>query len=323
MHISIIHDVKNILRNLGHTVDSVCMSGHTWVNGEPQGTTEVINPQNWLYINQDLCNAFYNQYKDRLSGYDAFVHSYPPAFALLFERWNKPIITIACTRFEYPCANRLNWLIEGLNRLFSKGLLIPIANNLLDKMYCEKYTGFTWAHISSLCDYMNVEWSDNKENKIRMWNKSNLSINHASIDETFSINNRYNRDLVITSSRGIVHIPYNVSIMSAFEHYRCNVPMFVPTGSLVKRLKEKHNLLSELYFPGCPLVIDPEWVSLSDWYDDKNMPHTIKFGTLEDLPKLLETTDYTEVSEKMKLYNKTRKDAIYSQWTEILDKIKK
>jgi len=322
MHISIIHDIKNIFTDLGHQVDSVCLSGHTWVNNEPKGSTEIINVNNWFNINQDLCDAFYNKYKDELKGYDAFVHSYPPAFALLFERWNKPIITILCTRFEYPCANRLSWLIDGLNRLYKNGLLIPISNNLFDKAYCEKYTNFKWEHISSLCNYMGVEWVYDKKNKIKTWNKSNLNINHEMIDNNFNIRNKYDRDKVITTSMGVIHIPYNISIMSAFEHYYCNIPLFVPSEKFLKSTpKNKYNLLSELYFPEHPLIIDPKWISLSDWYDDNNMPYTIKFDSVEQLYSLIDSTNYLEVSERMKDYNIIRKDRTYKQLAEIINKV--
>jgi len=323
MHISIIHDVKTIFSNLGHDIDSVCMSGHTWVNGEKSRTTKVITRENWLNIDQNICDRFYEVYKDELKDVDAFVHSYPPAFALLFEKFKKPIITIACTRFDFPCSTpeRVKWLVDGLKRLQSNGQLIPIANNLFDKKYCEEYTGFEWHYISSLCDYMDVTYAP-KTDKFITWTRSNVILNHKNIDNTFTIHNSYDRNDNI-NYKGIIHIPYNISIMSAFEQYYMDIPLIVPTVNCLQNwVKSGKNVLSEIYFPSRCLKIKKEWLDLSDWYIDENMPYTIKFESEEDLYSKLETTDFKKVSEQMKEFNVLRKQKIYDQWKNVISRLK-
>lgn len=323
MHISIIHDIKSIFKNLGHEVDSVCMSGHTWVNGEESRSTDIITRQNWLNIDQELCDNFYKKYKNTLSDIDAFVHSYPPAFALLFEKFNKPIITIACTRFEFPCTTplRSKWLVDGLNRLYKNKQLIPVANNLFDKKYCEEYTNFEWKYISSLCDYMNVSYKPVID-KFIVWSRSDIFLNNKNIDSSFSIHNPYKRDNNV-NYKGIVHIPYNVSIMSAFEQYYMNIPLFVPTVQCLENwIKSGRNVLSEIYFPDKCFKIKKDWLNLSDWYIDSNMPHTIKYESESDLFQKLESTDLKSISEQMKLFNAERKEKIYSQWNSIINSIK-
>lgn len=320
MHISIIHDVKNIFTSLGHNVDSVCMSGHTWVNREKQKTTEIINPGNWKFINQEMCDLFYNRYKEELNKYDAFVHSYPPAFALLFEKFQKPVITIACTRFDYPCHNNLKWLINGLQRMKSQNILIPIANNLFDKKYCEEYTEFEWKHIQSLCDYMDTQYNYSPQKQVIIWDRSNVKLNHSQINNTFNIARPYNRCDVIKTYNGVIHIPYNISIMSAFEHYYSNFPMFVPTIKCIEKwIRTGYNVLSELYFNPYTLKIKKEWLELADWLVDDIMPYTIKFNSEEELYELLQQSKkYKETTEKMKENNATRKTQIYKQWSDII-----
>lgn len=311
MHISVIHDIKTIFNKLGHTIESICMSGHTWVNNEEPKTTEVINNSNWKNINQEMCDNFYNKYKDKLKHIDAFIHSYPPAFALLFEKFNKPIITIACTRFEYPCEDK-NWLISGLSRLKKNNQIIPITNNLFDKKHCEVYTNFEWKHISSLCDYMKVRYKPT--NNFIIWSKS-IYFNNKLI-EKFNIENKYNRNDNV-KYKGIIHIPYNISIMSAFEQYYCNIPLFVPTVECLNNWRDK-NVLSELYFNNNS---DFKWIELSDWYDDDNMPYTVKYKNEEDLYNKLDC-DCEEISGKMYEFNKIRKNKIYNQWESVLNGIK-
>ena len=322
MHISIVHDVKTIFTNLGHEVESVCMSGHTWVNNEQQKITSVVNPNNWTQIDQDMCDRFYEKYKTKLRDVDVFVHSYPPAFALLFEKFNKPIITIACTRFDYPCTTKekLNWLIDGLQRLHSKGQLVPVANNLFDKQYCEEYTNFKWEYISSLCDYMESRYNPTSD-KFIVWNRSNVDLTHSLIDSTFTISRPYNRN-DNAHYKGIIHIPYNISIMSAFEHYYSNIPLFVPTISCLEQwAKQGYNVLSEIYFPNKQLKIKKQWLELSDWYIEDNMPHTVKFESEEDLYTKLKTVNLKEVASSMQAKNIQRKEEIYNKWKTVLNQI--
>ena len=322
MHISIIHDIKNIFKNIGHNIDSVCMSGHTWVNNEKQGVTEIITPNNWKYIDQKMCDDFYNKYKDRLGQYDAFIHSYPPAFALLFEKWNKPIITIACTRFDYPCVSNIRWLIEGLQRLEKNNQLIPIANNIFDQKYCERFTDFSWSHIQSLCDYMDTKYTYSSDKKNIIWKRSDVKLAHKLIDNMFDISKPYNRIDIINKSNGVIHIPYNVSIMSAFEHYYSNVPMFVPTINCIRTwLKNRKKVLSEIYFDPHVFEIDNNWIELEDWLIDSIMPDTIKFDSEDDLYRLIENADYYDISNKMKNHNIKRKELVYGQWKSKLEKI--
>ncbi len=320
MHISVIHDIKTIFSNLGHEVNSTCMSGHTWVNNEQQKITSIVNPNNWLQINQDMCDRFYNEYKNELRYVDAFVHSYPPAFALLFEKFNKPVITIACTRFDYPCTTKesLDWLVNGLKRMHTNGQLIPIANNLFDKKYCEEYTNFEWSYISSLCDYMKNSYNPTLD-KFIVWNRSNVHLNHSNIENNFTIARPYNRNNN-AQYKGIIHIPYNISIMSAFEHYYSNIPLFVPTVPCLERwIKQGKNVLSELYFPVNQLKIKKQWLELSDWYVDSNMPFTIKFDSEDDLYDKMINTNLQKISIKMQHKNAERKEEIYNKWKIVLD----
>jgi len=51
----------------------------------------------------------------------------------------------------------------------------------------------------------------------------------------------------LTAHRGIVYVPYQVSVMSLFEQYRMNIPLFFPTIDLLTRWQFKY-LVSITYF---------------------------------------------------------------------------
>jgi hypothetical protein len=323
MHISIVHDVKNIFQNLNHKIDSVNLSGATWVNKEKQGKTRVVDAKNWKSINQKMCDDFYKKYKRKLKNYDGFIHSYPPAFALLFEKFEKPIITIACTRFDFPIKiEDVDWLIQGLQRLKKNGQLISVANNLLDKHYCEKFLGFEWKYISSLCDYMQVRYRPEFK-KFITWQRADIEpIQSELIDYNFSIRKKYLRT-EISKYLGVVHIPYNLSIMSAFEHYYQSIPLFFPSQNFQEKMYlQSDRMLSEILFPNTILTFSPELIAFADWYNSENMPFINFFESYEHLNELLSSTNLLNVSESMSKFNVVRESKVYSQWDAILEKLK-
>ena len=330
MHISIVHDVKTLFPEMGHNIDSCCMSGHTWVNQESQCQTEIINPQNWFHINDEMCDRFYKKYKEQLKDYDGFIHSYPPAFAALFEKFDKPIYTIACTRYEYPCGSgmqgsldRLHWLNEKLMTGYKSGQIKFIANNLYDKKYCEEFVGGEWKFIPSICSYVSHLRCTGEVGKILIWDRNRdglrSSLNHEMIEQKFNISQVYDRNKIPNYS-GIIHIPYNISIMSAFEHYAMGVPMFVPSYDLLTKWKnEGRHVLSELEFENnLNKPVKDEWIKLADWYDKDNMPGVMLFDSVEHLYELINTYDREEVTSTMKNSYDDKKRRVISLWEETL-----
>ena len=322
-HISVIHDVQVIFEDLGHTIDSWNLSSHSWVTGEKTRRIGILGKSKWLKIDEKMCKKFYLKYKKKLGEYDGFIHSYPPAFSLLFERFEKPIITIACTRLDFPVfPDNYQWFINGMKRMYNRGLLFPIANNLLDKYYCEKETNFEWQHISSLCDYMQPRYLYNEENKFITWTRSNVKLDHDKVDAEFSISRSYNRDEV-HKYKGIIHIPYNLSIMSAFEHYRQNIPIFFPSPTFQEKLwKERGDILSEVLFPNTNLNFNPKLIRLADWYDEDNFYGVIQYESFFDLYDKLNSVDLAKVSEKMRNFNIRREKNIKIKWSRLVEQIR-
>lgn len=322
MHISVIHDVQYIFRDLGHSVDRASLSGHNWVIGEDEPIIKYPNRRNWRGIDQRMVDRFFRKYRHRLSEYDGFVHSFPPAFALLFEPFEKPIITISCTRFDYPTMpNQYAWMVQGLRRMSKSGQLTLIANNLLDKFYVERFTGINTLHISSLCNYMQNKKTKTIDNNFLLWTRGGQSIKSSKISTKFSIEEPYNRE-TIRNYAGIVHLPYNLSIMSAFEHYWQNIPMYFPDKELQTSWYQNNpNSLSEILFPGSVLFFDEELIKYADWYDPNNFSEVRLFSSKDHLESLMADDDLEEVSAKMEVSNQRRKYLIYQQWDAVLSKI--
>lgn len=316
LHISVIEDIKTIFSYLGHQVDSWSISGHSWVFNRPPNNPDIINQTTFKNIDQSMCDRFYQRYQHELSNYDGFIVTHTPVFALLFEKFNKPIICVASTRYEQPFSNnedKWSWLNDKLRAMIDSGQIIAVANNKYDKFYCELFLDREFIHIPSLCDYTNERHLGIK-NPIVAGRLKIDGYNHISSLGRFSWKELY-------SHKAIIHIPYNVSIMSIFEQYTANVPMFFPTIRFGKKLS---GYLSELFFKpnlfvykNSILTYDTS-IMLSDFYDQEWMPFIQYFDSIDNLNDSIEKCDFEDISKSMQGFNKIRKKKITKKWEEVL-----
>ena len=347
LHISVISDIKYIFEKLGHQVDNWSISGHSHIMGWQQKNLKHINQNTWRNIDEDLIEKFYNFYKEELSEYDGFIVTHTPCFSLLYEKFDKPIITVASTRYEDPFSKNLSgWkdFNSYLKNNIDGGKIIPVANNKYDKKYTELFTERDWQHIPSLCEYTSSKYTGQKKQFIF---SSKLRINTSYIEnlleKNYALGQNYKwQDLADYS--GIVNIPYNASTMSLFEQYTCNIPLFFPSHKFLSQLREtffRNGVLSELSWnqvhglESKSLILkegqDPnnfldnevmmEWVRLADYYDQDNMPFIQYFDSFEDLKSLLQNVDLDVISKNMKKHNSFRKEMVYDKWKTILKKL--
>src|ERR1700733_14038313 len=141
---------------MGHSVTDWSISGHTWVFGRSPAHVEIVNSNTWKNIDPSMASAFYERYRHELEQYDSFIVTHAPCLAMLYEKWKKPIIVVASTRYEYPFSNDRNkWeqFNDFLRHKIDEGLIIPLANNRYDSQYAEYFTQRPWKVIPSLCEY--------------------------------------------------------------------------------------------------------------------------------------------------------------------------
>lgn len=324
MHISVAEDLYTIFSDLGHRFERHSLSGHNWVNAAPDAAVKALTKKNWATVGPELAQRFYQKNKRRFDDFDGFVVSYPPAFALLFEPFEKPVISVTCTRFDYPTfPNNYGWLIEGLRRMHGNGQLVSVANNRLDRWLNEHYLGIPTAHISSLCAYLppRVEQPKSPE-RFLVWTRYAHSLQHELIHPEFTISNRYDRQAVATHA-GVIHVPYNLSIMSAFEHYWQCVPMYFPTERLQAEWMADPEAggLQEVLFSASALRFSPNLISLADWYDSTNFAGVRLFDNESHLYSMIETDDSEDLAARMLEHNKTRKQNVYASWEALISRL--
>lgn len=345
LHISVIADVKNIFERLGHEIVDWSISDHTWVFDKPKAQVEIINQNTWANLNQKMCDQFYERYKDFLDQFDGFIVTHTPAFALLYERCNKPIIIVNSTRYESPFTRNPE-LWKLLNEYLKKGVknnkIFIVSNNKGDCNYLRYYTGIESEVIPSLCLYTNLKYRGGNDTFYchalwdtsfrQSWNKIASYIGlFTELSPRYAWEELYNL-------KGVVHFPYQVSTMSLFEQYSANIPLFLPTKEFLVKLHKLYpqNILCQLSFlgqgdmPSKPRddlnnTLNPDilklWIDSADYYDPENMPHIQYFHSFQDLNRLLKTVNCAEISRKMEQYNKIRQENAFKKWRELLEKV--
>lgn len=341
-HIGIV-DIKSIFAELGHELVVHSISSHANLMGWEQCNKFIVNNENWRSLSSSNCDSFFEAHHEELSSYDGFVCFYPPSFSMMYEKFQKPIITHVPIRFETPFHRRRHDLfnyIMHLRRTIESGQLQPLANNRFDSEYCTAVVGKKFDHIPSLCDYLNV--SRQKINKEVIVHGDFQKIAPTMpglkrLQSGYSWNELY-------SYNAIVHIPYHNSLMSMFEQYAANMPLLVPSDDFMIELwkKDSRSIMSQISWHSVENLgservyqIDKNLdvnlyddvdvmrnaISLSDWNDKDWMPHVIKFDSWEHLEELIQADDFDSVHEAMKSDSGMRKEKILRLWENVFRRI--
>jgi hypothetical protein len=107
----------------------------------------------------------------------------------------------------------------------------------------------------------------------------------------------------------VIHIPYNISTMSCFEQGSANIPMWIPTARLLKKiLLEEYSELSWYCFGGDRSTAErpdqvwieevvEEYVKRADFYTGV-FGCTLEFDSVEELQEKIHTIDYDALVKK-------------------------
>lgn len=343
-HVSVIADIAHIFRNLGHEVDDWSLSGHHWVLDKPKPKIMLSDGTQLTcsgVCSQEVCDKFYEQNKNELDKYDAFIACYPVEFALLYEKWNKPIIVVNCIRYDHPntfnpaIRDRLNYFLKSK---YSQGKLYYVCNNKGDKFYTRYFTGIEGMHIPNLCEYTNAKYTGTK-NQYIIHDRSEIAVpGNLCVSLSAVRNNSWKYSWPdLYSYKGIIHVPYHNGSMSIFEQYTANVPLFFPSKTYAKELFYQNKIFSDLTFYKINKAQEPDdinnpnslrnpaildmWIDTCDIYDTENMKHVQYFDSISHLECLLRTVNTKEISNNMANHNMLRRASVYNNWKEILTSI--
>lgn len=323
-HISVIADVRNILQIIDPTIEIVdwSLSGHTFVMGKERANPLHINANTFMSLNLSMIEGFHHEYDEFLSGFDGFIACHPVSFAMLYAKYNKPVIVVNSCRYDIPFCWSKNMamrhhLQQCLRDLSSRGLLYLVSNNKADAGYLKHDIPIEHPVIPSLCLYTNMRYNPRETvNKILCYSGGHLFV-HNRVEKKqpgfkWSDLMRY---------KGIVHFPYEVSTMSIFEHYSSGIPLIFPSKRLLKEMWESgtNKLQSISAYWGRETLDKDYWLNNADFYDEENMKYVYFFDSPAELFRLLDNfNEPEEVFNARMEWIEKRKNAAIGKWKNIV-----
>lgn len=319
LHISVIADFKHLFPEL--EITDWCMSGHSWVFGQPQKVPKHIHSHSWYGLNEDMICKFHKEYDEFLKTFDGFICGHPNGFIPIFEKYNKPIIMINSCRYDLPYCISKNYTMlqsykECLHRLNEKGLLIAVSNNKADQLYTKLGCEIETTHIPSLCAYTGITYAPTRPTFL-FYNHNNIKMNHPFITNKTDLGTPFKwSDL--SQFRGIIHIPYEISTMSMFEHFSAGLPLFFPTKKFMMTsfpiTSISNYWQSDLPKDLAPMSNTSAWLDLADFYEVFQSPNVYYYDSYSHLIELLTSFRWKDDSKELDAYKKM----IHTKWKEVL-----
>ena len=259
-HISPINDLKHLLKPFGVTFIDKSLSGHCHITKTCEGkkSLKIINRGNAMYLNPSLIPKFYEAYKNdaELQSVDAFVCFHPTSMFELFMPFNKSLIVIASTRYELGRFGVDRWTRwnNNLVQIAKAPSNVVGGNNQYDVEYIKYFTGIQPQLLPSFCGYLPDKYAPSRSGfllapvhhrrfgRIFMSEYKTVCENvncTAKLMRLREIYPHYNYS-DLTAHAGIVYIPYQLSVMSMFEQYRMNIPLFFPSLELLTTWQHVH-----------------------------------------------------------------------------------
>jgi hypothetical protein len=336
LHISVIADIKNIIGDIYKDeieITEWSLSGHTWVFDKKPNKIEIINQNSWKMINRNMISKFNEKYRDFLSQFDGYIVTHTPVFCLLYEEYKKPIFLINSCRYEQPYCWYFNqhdfdYLNKKLYQMWNKKQIIAVSNNLGDLEYLKLGTNIQSLYIPSLCLYTKSIYNGSSNNFL-VYDFNNYLPQRNEFVNRYKIPKYEFGDL--TKYKAIIHIPYEISTMSIFEHYNMNIPLIFPSKTLLRNLIRNNwiRFQSVYYKFNKPEILKPAvddnnfkwinfWLDKADYYND-NMPYILYFDNLNELDIILSSTNFMGISNKMAEFNNTKNSNIKNIWKGLFD----
>lgn len=363
-HIGPIADLKHVFSFFHVDFNIQSLSGHCHITQSCATNLKVLNRDNGYHLGSkdnivSLSKKLFEAYKDDVGmrKIDFFVCMHPIIQCLLFLPFKKPIFMWSTTRYEHGAFGPGEWdyLNRMLNKISHNKMHFIGANSVYDKYYMEYFTGINVTYIPSFCGYLTDSYNPTRKEilistKFEPYNilKEGIANAQQAISKSKYEFQRL-RDLYpkytyfdLASHPAIVYFPYQVSVMSFFEQYRMNIPIFAPSLKFLTELHMNYRILSErtwnsvfgkptekssvLKHPDFSLSkYDPNdemsseavnwWIQWADWYQ---FPYITLFDSFDDLIQKIENVDFHKISSQMKEYNLKMLDETTKTWFEIL-----
>uniref|UniRef100_A0A0G4GV25 Uncharacterized protein n=1 Tax=Chromera velia CCMP2878 TaxID=1169474 RepID=A0A0G4GV25_9ALVE len=353
-HISTIGNVKKLLEPIGVKFIDKSLSGHCHMTKTCAKDLKVLNRGNGITPNPAIRKEFQQVYASdpEFAQVDVVMCFHPSAMCELFMPLGKRLFVIATTRYEMGRHQKSEWeeWNKNLLEIAADKNNVVAANNPYDQHYIEYFTGIRPLLLPSVIrmpDSYTGESSDilvtaMHPNRPPIWAQLN-----AVSSRLVSLRRKYGHYSYkqLCENTAILHIPYQLSVMSLFEHYAMGIPILVPSPKFLWELHDAYDVVTERTWtrvhtstrptgsiiPGFKTsdsVPDPNddrseeaflhWAQYGDYY---TLPHIVQFDSWDHLRDILEKygpTDWRAVSEKMLASNAKLLEQVTEKWKTLL-----
>jgi hypothetical protein len=356
-----------ILRPLGIQVDF-----HWLCDGRPPVNealpSEVPGFQSSLDIYKSDINApLSDAFKEciRQGKYDGILTSHSLVTCYRLRELGLPMVHVNSTRFgnewiQDPAKHET--LVKALHTLFQQDRLSIVHNNKGDVHYFHQYFPSLSPRqeitIPSLCESaVRLRKNVPASPKLLIWDTRQVLLQeHGSpfMKQLFhktkqAWNEKIESQAILMAQAqaylpegyldaytAVIHIPYNVSTMSMFQHVRANIPIWIPSKRLLAELWANPNEPNELswtvFAAGSeanasamdhvrdPLTIQ-RWIETCDFYDPGVLPLCFQFDTIEELLEKALSIDYQSAMKKAESEQQKRRENITFAWEQVFQSL--
>lgn len=310
------------------------LSGHCRMTNTCATDLKVLNKNNGISPLPATRRAFVEAYKDdpEFAKVDIVMCFHPSAMCELFMPLGKRLFVIATTRYEMGRHTRQQWFTwnENLKKIAATPGNVIGANNLYDARYIEYFTGLKPVVLPSFAPVQSAYRPHDKSVLVAEMHSPSanllMGLLAAASPRIVALRKKYPKytNEQLCSNTAILHLPYQLSVMSLFEQYGMGIPILVPTVNFLWELHDKYDIVTERTWervrtgtrPTGSVVAgtnasgpDPNddtnehafvhWAAYSDYYQ---WPHIVQFGSFAALGEIIETTDWKETSFNMRKY---------------------
>jgi len=314
LHVAVIKDVMTNFKEIyGSNVEitSWSISGHKEMFNLGPDHVDIINQETWFNIDEAMIEAFNSRYGWFLAQFDFFVVTHSPVFSMIYERYNKPIIIVNSCRYNLPyCWTKKSHNFNAaLTRMVEKKILIIISNNINDAIYMKSRANIDSIVIPSLCRYIGKH-NPLLDSAIVFGNRK-LFPNGDWLHEKPK-NYSYSD---VLSYKCIVHVPYEASTMSIFEHFWSGAPLFFPTKEFYKACI-LDNTMEFIHFYGEELT-EERFDNAMKYADFYIFPYINYYNSYSECKTLVE--NFVDINRAQRLeWLETNKKNVLDSWRKIL-----
>ena len=358
-NIAHVFDIQQILRPLGVKIINRSYSSLCHYIGSCAEDIFLFD-RNALLDPPNLYKSFALEYARNLTevnSADAIMCLYPVLLCSLFRSLFKPVIFLAANRYELGHSHTWKMWNYYVNDIEWSEENTLAATNSYDARYIYHFTGSFTKVIVPHCGYINKFYEPSID-QIFVYPGARESFMDNFVEEIIKAikPSEYKENLVIVYNKtglpdlrhykAVIYIPYKVSSFLFTEMYRMNIPIYVPSLSLLISWENTERLLADRVLPnstkdlwkGGSLIDDsyeesgiPDpnmytkntlmyWLKHLEYY---NLPGVQYFDSIENLLTLLTVnTSYDNVSETMEKHNQKIKKDVELSWKDTIKKIK-